>query len=229
MEDQEPMRMFFSDSPATDDLVVLTTYLADLEMTSDALARYREAKAIEDAPVEVPDISMHLLNSAAISYWRCFSPSKVRPSLLHWLDVPTDLSHVHELARTLRHESVAHSASDLLETQVVAFLTKRGGQHAVKPVVLETRYMGAPSDFIGSFSDLVNRLTFEVQSLVDQKIAVVDRENSSRDAESLWNQSLKVPNEKIDLIAGWHPGNRRQSFAGVVHFDASQTEELRET
>lgn len=166
------------DSPDSRLLTELSSYADDLSEAGETIDLALEAGG--DSPTWQP-----LTSSAVVAYMRAFAHSNVRSGLLAHLSIPTELQGVHEMIRSYRNTTVAHSQSQLSMSLPLAVLTEDG---RVKKVVPITVRHNLPTTTARRISDAVDRIS----SLLEERIRPL--------AESL---AKRYSATSPDTIAAW--------------------------
>jgi hypothetical protein len=178
------------DSPDTRLLAELSSYADDLSEAGDAIDRALEAG--HESPLWQP-----LASYAVVAYIRAFAHSNVRSGLVAHVAVPDDLVETHDMIRSYRNTTIAHSQSELSMSLPLAILSDGGTVSSVLPITIRhnlpqatARRIAEAVDRMGALvadeiTHLADRLTAEYQlaspaTIADWPVPDLDHEHAER-------------------------------------------------
>lgn len=157
--------------------VELSSYGSDLAEARHALDL--AIRGFEEGS-ELADASRHLVGLAVVAYCRAVLHSNVRGRLTDHVVVPDDFVQVHDLVKTYRNATIAHSQSELAVTYAVGVLdadTLRV-RDVTGPTVLVPLPKGVVRDFLALIDVMEGRLDLilePVRHRLMKKLAKMDR------------------------------------------------------
>lgn len=119
-EDQRPFAVIpVGDSPESRLFIELSSYGSDLAEARDALDLATRGLEEDSA---LADAAPYLVRLAAVAYCRTILRSNVRGRLTDHVDIPDEFVGVHDLVKSYRNATIAHSQSELAVTYAVGVL-----------------------------------------------------------------------------------------------------------
>lgn len=154
-----PLAAMVEDSPDARLFIELSSHAADLMEAHHALTL---ALQEHGSGSTLADASPYLVGFAVVAYGRCILHSNVRGRLTDHVDVPEDLTDVHEQVKIFRNATIAHSQSELSVTYPMWFLDSS---------TLEVSHVAA----VTMTSTLPIAVTQRFQTLVEAMIDQLDQ------------------------------------------------------
>ncbi|HYJ28030.1 MAG TPA: hypothetical protein VEW73_09990 [Nocardioides sp.] len=152
---------FVPDSGDARLFIKLSGYRADLVEAQLGLEWALDSKAPESPTAGAFAI---FIGYATVAYCRTILHSNVREPLTNYVAIPDGLDDMHQLIKSFRNTTVAHSQSDLTSTYVVADFSDRYPDGA--GVIAFTESQTLPWTVVAEFQRLVEHLICGVDELI---------------------------------------------------------------
>lgn len=166
------------DTPDSRLLAELSSYSDDLSEAGDAIDQALEAG--HESPLWQP-----LTSYAVIAYMRAFAHSNVRSGLLAHVPIPDDLVDTHDMIRSYRNTTIAHSQSELSMSLPLATLTPEGAVRQVIPITIRHNLPQTTARRIAEAVDRMSALVSEmIRPLAERMTA--EYQDASPDAVAGW-------------------------------------------
>lgn len=177
-EDGQPFLLVpVGDSADSRLFIELSSYGSDLAEARHAL--HLAIRGFEEES-DLADASRHLVGLAVVAYCRAVLHSNVRGRLTDHVAVPDDFSHVHDLVKTYRNATVAHSQSELAVTYAVGVLD--ADTLRVRDITGPTVLVPLPSRVVRDFLALIDVMERRLDRTIEpirhrlmKKLAEMDR------------------------------------------------------
>ncbi|SLK00896.1 hypothetical protein [Arthrobacter sp. P2b] len=186
--------------------VELSSYGADLAEARHALDLAIESRG-EGSPLE--DATAYLIAFAVVAYCRTYFPSNIRKPLTDHIDIPDELSEIHQLVGAFRNTTIAHSQSKLATTFPLGVLD--GETLRVRDVTAATISQTLPPPLVDRFHKLVTAaddLLYEATEQIRQSL-IEDLRGS--DIETMVRQGAQL--QTVDAMdADFNPRTRRPPY-----------------
>lgn len=170
-----PTLAMLPDSPDSRLLAELSSYADDLSEAGETIDL--ALKVGSESPTWQP-----LTSSAVVAYMRAFAHSNVRSGLLAHLSIPADLQAAHEMIRSYRNTTVAHSQSQLSMSLPLAVLTEDGRVRKVVPITVRHNL---PTTTASRIADTIDRVSSLLQEQIRPLATRLAREYSSASPETI--------------------------------------------
>jgi hypothetical protein len=210
------MRMVSRDSEEARNVLELASFQTDLAEATSAIEL--ALGSLDGEAENKEEVAKYFAYAAVVAYSRCFTASSVRRNLDKIVELPPRLVPTHELARSLRNATVAHSQSNLTEAFLLTALDRKDGVIEARPSLVVRMGKYVPRLRMTEFQTLFK----EVADLVDEKVAAACDEHYASvvgsDLESLWNDTSEAQFDPRQM-GQWNPETKRKSHPGAFHYD----------
>lgn len=167
----------------------------------------------------------HLLSSAVIAYWRCFSNSNPTRVLSNSLPIPEALQDAHQRSRDWRHQSVAHN--DSLTRNAFAFIALRKIDDGVSVAIASTLTVevAVPDHEVEAFLNLILQIRESVETRMQSQAEQMLSALSDVDLQALWDR----PDNAVQFNEAtfvWDPSKKRLRSVAEISTPITETSEV---
>lgn len=182
----------------------LVEFSNDLDECIDALERVIALEDHDDLGIYEFELSSHLINSALITYFRCFMNSG-RDNLDGYIAIPADMVAFQEEAKQFRNRAIAHADSGTRRSFVQLRLEMVGEKVQLAGMLPVIAKVNPPLEFLEALLKHAKRLSLLVLEGRQKLSHALEVSLDGARLQTLWQRPVST----VPFVPAWNPSAPR--------------------